>query len=156
MAEIEEIEKIETRYIVTDLDLVSKEAFPRLQAELAASCELRSCDLGGDGRTYANIQERCPFGDREPSDEEYAAFEARGAVEEIESMLAAIRALSKEARAEWDACCKRDFNLGFECGDTWSFMHSLPPELLRAIGDVQASVTVTMYPMRDPQGRPRG
>jgi hypothetical protein len=74
---------------------------------------------------------------------------------DILAMLDSINALSPTARAELDACYLREFNIGFDCWDTWSYVHTLPPSILRAVADAACSIAVTLYPMRNPDGTPR-
>ena len=64
-------------------------------------------------------------------------------------------ALSPIARAEFDACSTREFNIGFDCWDTWSYVHALPSAVVLAVADLGCSLAVTLYPMRNPDGTPK-
>ncbi len=70
-------------------------------------------------------------------------------------MLAAIDKLSAQAKAEFNNCDKRDFNIGFDCWDSWGYNHALPNVILQAIATAGCSLSVTLYPMRNADGSPK-
>jgi hypothetical protein len=67
----------------------------------------------------------------------------------------AINRLSSVAKVELDACYLREFNIGFECGDSWAYVHSIPLCAVNAASNAGCSIVVTLYPMRCPDGTPR-
>ncbi len=68
------------------------------------------------------------------------------------ALLTAIEGLPEKAKAVWEACTKREFNLGFACGTAPSaFTSTLSLEVLKRIAEVGASVTVTLYPVGLPE-----
>ena len=80
------------------------------------------------------------------------SFSDRNAASDILAMIQAIRTLSPTAKAEFDACSQREFNIGFHCGDTWSYTHSVPSSLLCDLAEAGCSLAVTLYPLRNPDG----
>jgi hypothetical protein len=136
----------DTRYTNTDLDLKSTSPFPKLREELEASCTLLHYTHGDDNNWHAIVESRYP--DEEHTDD-------RTAVMDIRLILNAIQKLSGEAKVQLDQCYMKEFNLGFDCWDTWSFVHSLPTDILREISDYSCSIAVTLYSMRDTDGKPK-
>ena len=67
-------------------------------------------------------------------------------------ILSAIDALSVSGREIWNRCSKRDFNVGYDCGDEpWSFNQGISNQTLRRIADCGASFRITLYPYRPAQ-----
>ena len=62
--------------------------------------------------------------------------------------------LSSKARQEFDECYMREFNIGFDCWDTCSYVHSAPTDILRDLADLSCTIAVTLYPMRDMDKKP--
>jgi len=47
------------------------------------------------------------------------------------NIVAAVESLGKANRATWQSCVKRDFNIGYDCGDEpWEFNQGLSAKLL--------------------------
>ena len=66
-------------------------------------------------------------------------------------MIAAVEALPDELRSSWDRCSLRELDIGYDCGThPWGFTQSLPPELLRRVAALDASLRITIYPEREP------
>ena len=135
---------IESEYANTDFDLKSTSSFDNLHRELAAACCLLHYTQGDDGDFHACFE----------SDHD-GESKITGAERDIMLMVDAIRSLSLVARAELDACHLREFNIGFHCGDTWAFTHSIPHRTVSAASDVGCSIGVTLYPSRHPDGTQR-
>lgn len=136
---------METRYANTDLDLKSATAFDALNHELGQRCNVLHYTHGEDGHWYSIVETS------HRSEEE----RERRAANDIQAMIDAIHALSPIARAEFDACSIREFNIGFDCWDTWSYVHALPSAVVLAMADLGCSLAVTLYPMRNPDGTPK-
>jgi hypothetical protein len=68
--------------------------------------------------------------------------------------VASSTALSPGARAELELCYLSEFNIGFQGGDSWAYVHALPGVIVRALADVSCSIAVTLYPTRNPDGTP--
>jgi hypothetical protein len=100
---------------------------------------------GDDGNWLACI---------EANHEENLSTES-GAARDILALLSAIENLTERAREELAVCYLREFNIGFECWDSWAYLHKIPTEVIRAVADVECSLAVTLYPMRKLDGTPR-
>jgi hypothetical protein len=70
-------------------------------------------------------------------------------------MLEAIAKFSPAARAELAACYLRELNIGFECWDSWGYVHRLPTDVVRAVAEAECSIEITLYPMREIDGTPK-
>lgn len=135
---------IESEYANTDFDLKSISPFNTLHQELSATCCVLHYGKGDDGNFHACF-ESSHDGETKES----------GAERDIMLMVDAIGLLSDTAKAELNACYLREFNIGFHCGDTWAFVHSVPHRVVQAASDVGCSLAVTLYPGRHPDGTPR-
>jgi hypothetical protein len=62
-------------------------------------------------------------------------------------MLDAIEAIDEPAKELWRACTKREFNIGYDCGDEpWAFNNGLSNRTLDRIARLGASLRITLYP----------
>jgi hypothetical protein len=123
-------------YLNTDLDLTSADDLKPLGAALEAG-GVRPLHVthGEDGLWYACFE----------TDEQYDEPEPN-----IAAMIAVIEALAAPLRSAWDACSRREFNLGYDCGlEPWAFNQGMSPELLRRMASIGASLRLTLYPDRD-------
>jgi hypothetical protein len=122
-------------YLNTDLDLVA----PRDLTPLATALELRgafplSLQEDGDGQWYAILELSTDPEVREP--------EAT-----IGMMLDAIEAIDGDAKELWGECTKREFNIGYDCGDEpWAFNNGLSSRTLHRMASLGASLRITLYP----------
>jgi hypothetical protein len=135
---------ITTEYANTDFDLKSITPFNALRNELSKSCNVLQYSEGDDGRWHAIVEADHNDDSRD-----------RNAATDILSILQALSTLSQPAKAELDACCLREFNIGFECGDSWAYVHQLPQAIVRSVADASCSLAVTLYPMRNADGSPK-
>ncbi len=135
---------IDTEYANTDFDLKSRMPFDTLHQELKRWCCVLHYSEGNEGHWYSIVEAN----HNEASSDRNAAIDILAIVE-------AINALSPNAKAELEACYMREFNIGFHCGDTWSYVHSIPLAVVEAIAKVGCSLAVTLYPMRNPDGKPK-
>ena len=133
----------ETFYVNTDFDLKSAAPFDALHRELAESCHVLHY-THVDGTWYSIVEAAC-----------VESTGGGGAARDIMSMAAAVSRLSPTAKAELAACSLREFNVGFDCWDTWSYVHAIPSHVIRAVADIDCSLAVTLYPMRKPDGTPK-
>ena len=95
------------------------------------------------------------FGDRvsvmrseEQSGIHYASFETgKSEINEIvEEYVSLVNGLSSKARAIWDNCAKRLFDIGYESGQAPHSFHSrLSEKSIRLLSSINASVDVTIY-----------
>lgn len=135
----------DTAYANTDFDLKSMTPFDTLNRELEKTCCVLHYTRGDDGHWHSIVESS--------HDDESCK---RNAEMDIAAIIDAINALSADARAELDACYLREFNIGFHCWDTWAYVHSLPPIVVRSVADANCSIAITLYPMRNPDGIPKG
>ena len=123
-----------TSYLNTDLDLWSREDLRPLTRALDRTRLVFAIHVGKErnGEWRAILETfRCNF--RAPG----------GAIAEI---LDAIECLKPAARERWSRCCRRDLNIGYECGGTPRRLeHGLPPRTLKRMASLGLSLRVTLY-----------
>ena len=134
----------DTEYANTDFDLKSVTPFDSLNRELEQTCCVLHYTHGEDGNWHSIVESAH---DNVSSD--------RDAAIDILAIIDAINALSAAAKAELDSCYLREFNLGFHCWDTWSYVHTLPSAVVDAVAKAGCSIAITLYPMREPDGTPK-
>jgi len=86
-----------------------------------------------------------------------ASFETSGSCSEpdlnIGVMLMAIDALDEPSRKLWAACTRREFDIGYQCGDEPRvFSHHLSTPILARIAEVGARVVLTFYSVEQHPG----
>lgn len=102
---------------------------------LASELEMRGLcahlTRGDDGCFYLMCED---FNDTEPEPN-------------IKRLLDGIDSLSDDSQKLWSRCAKREFNVGYRCGDEpWSFNQGISNDLLRRMADCGASFRITLYP----------
>ena len=123
-------------YLNSDLDLVASVPL----ADLAAELESRGVfplhvEQFDDGLWHSTL-ERDDCDHTEPD-------------ANIAEILTAIEALPPAAMETWNACTKREFNVGYDCGDEpWAFNQGLSNETLRRMAECGATFRLTLYPYR--------
>jgi hypothetical protein len=132
--------EIETEYANTDFELKSSSPFDALAEELSLRCYRLHYTHGEDGNWHAIFESNASNCD---------------AATDIQAMVDAIESLSPTARSELNSCYLREFNIGFHCGDSWSYVHTIPAAVVDAVAKVGCSMAVTLYPMRKSDGTPR-
>ena len=121
------------RYLNTDLDLVSGLDPSMLASELEEQGLAVHVHPGDDGLFYVLCEDR---NDSEPEPN-------------IRRLMDAVDELSVDSRRIWAQCSKREFNVGYDCGDEpWSFNQGLSNDIIRRIADCGASFRITLYPYR--------
>jgi hypothetical protein len=121
------------QYLNTDLVLVCDVDPSRLASEFKACGLFTNVTPGDDGLFYVLCEDN---NDTEPEPN-------------IRRLLDAVDRLSADAREIWARCSKREFNVGYDCGDEpWSFNQGLSNVVLRRIADCGASFRITLYPYR--------
>lgn len=131
---------VDSEYANTDFDIRSATRFDALHAELSAACCMLHYSEAADGSWWASYE-----ADQLNPD----------AATDIMAMLAVVESLSDAARAEFSACYMRDFNIGFHCWDSWAYNHALPASVVSAVARAGCSMSITLYPMRGPDGTPK-
>jgi len=125
-------------YLNTDLDLLSKSDLTGLAAAFKnKGVRALYVTHARDGLWYARFE----------TDRQHTEPEAN-----IAKLVTVIELLGKANRATWQSCSKRDFNIGYDCGDEpWEFNQGLSAELLGRLAAVGGSLRITLYPDREPQ-----
>jgi hypothetical protein len=123
-------------YLNTDLDLTSAEDPTALALAFEnAGVPPLHVTRGGDALWSATFETSVQFTEPEPN---------------IGAMLTVIESLARPLRSMWDGCTRREFNIGYDCGDEpWAFTQALPADLLGRMAGVGASLRVTLYPHRE-------
>jgi hypothetical protein len=123
-------------YLNTDLDLTSPSDLTALAAAFEAR-GLRSLHVacGEDAQWYATFENAGRQTDPE---------------QDIAAMVAVVESLGEPHRSAWRGCTRREFNIGYDCGDEpWAFNQGLSCALLGRMADVGASLRITLYPYRE-------
>lgn len=65
----------------------------------------------------------------------------------IAAMLTVLESLEPERLDDWASCTRREFNIGYECGQRpWAFNQALTADLLDRISTAGVSLRITLYP----------
>ena len=134
---------IDTEYANTDFDLKSEAPFDALHQELSLRCLVLHYERGDDDHYRASYES-----DHDGESKDCAA-------RDILLIVDAINALSEVAKTQFETCYLREFNIGFHCGDTFGFVHSIPDHAINAVSSARCSLGVTLYPARKPDGTPQ-
>lgn len=121
------------RYLNTDLDLTSDADLTALAAALEArgvfALHVTRAD---EGHWHAGFE----------TVEQHPEPEAN-----IAAMLTVLESLEPERLDDWACCTRREFNIGYECGQRpWAFNQALTADLLDRIGTAGVSLRITLYP----------
>ena len=136
----------ETTYTNTDFDLKSVCPFDVLRQELEATCCVLHYTHGDDGNWHSIVESLL-------SDD--ASLGSKTAEMDIRFILDVLARLSPNAKIELNNCYMKEFNIGIDCWDTWSYVKSLSAEIMRDVAEYSCSIAVTLYPMRNPDGSPK-
>jgi hypothetical protein len=84
----------------------------------------------------------------------WATFETNKCYEEPEQtiavMLDAIESLDPALLTVWQGCTRREFNIGYDCGDEpWAFNQALSSQVLGRIASAGSLLRITIYPDRE-------
>jgi hypothetical protein len=121
------------QYLNTDLDLVCDVDLAMLAAEMESRGLVAVLRAGNDGLFYVTCEDNS---DTEPEPN-------------IKRLLDAVESLSDSAGELWARCSKREFDVGYDCGDEpWAFNQALSNDVLRRMADCGASFRITLYPHR--------
>ncbi|UJB70678.1 hypothetical protein HRE53_06315 [Acaryochloris sp. 'Moss Beach'] len=122
-----------TQYLNTDLELRSHERLTMLCHEFEKTCCILNHIQADNEHWHATIESNL-------SGDSCADLA-------IQAILAVLPQLSAQAKRQWDNCYLREFDLGFECGDTWAYPYALTAESIRLIAEANCSLSVTLYPV---------
>lgn len=127
------IETPKIQYVNTDLDLACDFDPSMIASEFEARGLSVHVTPGNDGRFYL-LCEDCNDTEPEPN---------------IKCLLDAVDALSDDSRKLWARCSKREFDIGYDCGDEpWSFNQGISNDVLFRMANCGASLRITLYPHR--------
>lgn len=123
--------QMQIEYLNTDLQIESL-------ADLAAIVE----EFGGDVLVLFNGR---------PGEHNMVVFETNDvrsdADETINHFCRLIENLSPQARAAWNECVSREFDIGYQGGDSGSsFRSELRATTIKRVAALDAHITVTIYP----------
>lgn len=133
-----------TSYRVMDLELYAAGDL----TPLAAALEARGLNVGhralwrGEAEWYWRFQVTSeePYGDPEP---------------EVVAALAAVEALAPPARAAWDGCSRRVFDLAYDCGASpFVVRHDLSARTLARLAAVGGVLRITLYALDPSEVKP--
>jgi len=129
----------ETLYLNTDLELASSRSL---------------------GPLIAQLSERGVFvlSETRPSlDECWICLETERSYSDLSSNIAAfldvIEDLPPREWELWNACSLREFNVGYECAETWAFGDGIAAQVLQRIALAGATFRLTLYPA-EPESDP--
>ncbi len=131
--------RLAIQYLNTDLDLVaSRDLKPLTSALEKRGVRPLNVEQAGDGQWYSILEVEHEVEPHEP--------EAT-----IRVMLDAIEAIDGEAEELWAGCSKREFNIGYDCGDEpWAFNDGLTNSTLKRMASANTSLRITIYPAAPP------
>jgi hypothetical protein len=123
------------QYCNTDLDLISERDLTELAAALTnGNVFPLNISRGNDGQWYATFEIHAESSEPETT---------------IHHLLTAVESLLPTHRGAWNDCTRREFNIGYDCGEEpWAFNQGLSTELLARIVAVGATLRITIYPER--------
>ena len=121
----------EITFLNIDLDLESKEDLSTLVSEMSARTSVMRSEW--NGTNYC------------------ASFEtgAQRAEEIIEEYVSIIDGLTAEGLRLWTGCTKREFDFGYDSGETPDDFHSiLSAHSISSLARLRGSIAITIYPIR--------
>ena len=147
--------KVDFHFINVDLELESSESVQPLVAELGenilalycseidemANLELNLYEIKGDDCYKSYDDEKDSVG---------------GVNIHINEFCNLIENLSKKSRKIWDKCHKKEFDIGFQCGNTQkSFNTIIQSETIKRCAEIGATIEITVYPHFNYEMRPK-
>ena len=130
------------KYLNTDLDLIAPFDLDSLAQALAPlGVFALHVSAGEDLTWYACFECEEGFSYPEPN---------------IASSLTAVESLDPESRRIWNACTKREFNIGYDCGDEpWAFNNEITVGTMSRMAALNISLRITLYSAEPPQSDPK-
>lgn len=138
---------MKTKYLNTDLDLISSTPMDDLIAhfETVEDLSVLIYQQGSDGNWFSTLESEIE-GEWVESDVEGEMVEPIRAPEKhIRLMLESILSLPEKLKEQWQSCEKRDFNIGYDFGETRCFQQGLSAELVEQIAEVGGTISWTLY-----------
>ena len=132
---------METKYLNTDLDVVSQQDLSALAKYFDAHANLLCCEQCEDGKWLMIVEA------------EGSGLEDSNANRDIGELLNAIEQMDDQLREIWLACEKREFNIGIDTGTTWAYGVSVTSDNLRRMNVLNISLGFTTYPAEGQRDR---
>ncbi len=123
---------METFYLNTDLDLIGYSSLKSLVQELENSCSVLHCDQISEQKWTATLETNQIITEN-PNDQ-------------IREFCQNIETLSNQAKEIWWSLEKREFNAGYNAGNTWGYTSTLTFETIQLLHKYNCSFTITIYP----------
>lgn len=122
-------------YLNTDLDLQSAYDISKLASFFEArGMKLLHVTPSDDATWYATIEP-------DVSHDEPAT--------DIDLLLTVFESMPESLQTEWFSCSRREFNIGYDCGDEpWAFNQAIPSDLLGRLAKASGTLRITLYPDR--------
>jgi len=124
----------QSRYINVDLDVVGATDLAALGVFFDAHADLLHCGKEDGGQWMLTV-------------EAAGSGLSEDVNRDIDGILGVIEQLDDVSRNLWDRCTTREFNLGFECGETRAHNTRITQRNIRRIADAGCTISVTLYPM---------
>jgi hypothetical protein len=127
-------------YLNTDLDLFGEEPFDSIILELGGAATLlhyRREKREGRVLWFACIEAR--------NSRNQVNYSPQG---DILSLINTVKTMNPQAKAEWLGLRRRDFNIGWEAQNIWpqEAVFSLSSEIMKELAEINATLSVTLYP----------
>ena len=138
-----------TTYRNSDLDLISSSQIDELIAafENGDRYHVLFYEKQENGKWYSIIESAIE-GEWGNTDVEESSLQPNRIPENhIQLMLDKILNLTGKAKAQWNQCDKREFNIGYDFGETRCFQQFLSEKLVQQISQAGCSLGITMYNM---------
>ncbi len=120
-------------YIATDLDLESSEHLSLVVEELGESVIVLHHGSAGRRKYRASFEVADISGDVDAT---------------VSLFCSLVESFSEEARAVWNRCSRRVFDIAFESGEQpLSFHRELRADTLQRVAKLGASLVITIYPV---------
>ena len=133
-------------FINVDLELESSESVQFLVNELSENtCALYCSDIDEMANLELSIEERNGVYFYDSYDDEKDLV---GGVEiHINEFCNLLENLSEESRRIWNKCHRKEFDIGFQCGNTpKSFNTRIRAETIKRCAELGATIEITVYP----------
>jgi hypothetical protein len=125
----------QTRYLNTDLDLISSDDLTPLAALFEShGLFVNHVAPGEEGRWLATLE---------------MLDQATEPEADIATMVSVVESLPPPYYTVWLNCTLREFNIGYDCGaEPWAFNQGISSGLLARMASIGASLRFTLYPER--------
>lgn len=146
--------KEDFQFLNVDLEIESGEDLQPLLDELGKRVMVLYHQGFSDGHDHANLEISSP-----PSLPDIYRKDKEELVGGADILIAAfcrlIKGMSSASRKIWNTCHRKEFDVGFECGNTGkSYQTVISTETIRQCGEIDAAIRLTVYPFVSYEIRP--